>query len=88
MVEVLNLLAKRQNGAGAAGGARPISTRYDGNGLMRTFTGGFMQNQRIALQRIPLHRIAILSLTLLLLGGCGYNSIQQKDEGSKPHGRK
>jgi LemA protein len=48
------------------------------NDAVPTFTGGFMQIQLIRLQRI-----ALLSLTLVLLAGCGYNSIQQKDEGVK-----
>jgi LemA protein len=51
------------------------------NDAVPTFTGGFMQIQLIRLQRI-----ALLSLTLLLLGGCGYNSIQQKDEAAKAAG--
>jgi LemA protein len=34
-------------------------------------------------QRIRFQRIVLLSLALLLLAGCGYNGIQQKDEGVK-----
>lgn len=35
------------------------------------------------LQRIPLQRVLLLSFALLLLAGCGYNGIQQKDEAVK-----